>query len=150
VKSATCAWGAVRRRRFGDHGCLETVAGLQALAARVPRAWSRIRDVDLERRGRGGPWDPEARTAMLETARFIRIAAANVAAVVDPSLIVLGGALFAQAPRLVEAVSAVAQSIARAPLPVVLSALDKEAPLWGCLLIALTAAREGLRKELRG
>jgi predicted NBD/HSP70 family sugar kinase len=135
---------------FGEHGCLETVAGLQALAARVPHASDQdpatwISSV-AEAADRG---DPEARAAVLETARFIGIAAANVAAVVDPSMIVLGGALFVQAPRLVDAVSAVVQSIARAPVPVVLSALDKEAPLWGGLLVALTAARERLRKELK-
>jgi glucokinase len=135
---------------YGEHGCLETVAGLHALAARVPKqvekdpaAWlSTV--VDAADRG-----DPEARAAVLETARFIGIAAANVAAVVDPSIIVLGGALFVQAPRLVEAVSAVVQSISRAPVNVVLSALDKEAPLWGGLLVALNAARERVRKELR-
>jgi hypothetical protein len=32
---------------------------------------------------------------------------------------------------------------------VVLSALDKEAPLWGGLLVALKAARERVRQELR-
>ena len=135
---------------FGEHGCLESVAGLQALAARVPReaekdpaAW--ISTV-AEAAEHG---DTEARAAVAETARFIGIAAANVAAVVDPSIIVLGGALFAQAPRLVEAVSAVVQSISRAPVNVVLSALGKEAPLWGGLLVALNEASERVRKELR-
>ena len=135
---------------FGEHGCLETVAGLYALAARVPQAveedpatWvSKV----VESADHG---DERARTALLETARFIGIAAANVASVVDPSLIVLGGALFAQSPRLVEAVSSVAQSLSRVPVRMVLSTLDKEAPLWGGLLIALTAARERVRKELR-
>jgi glucokinase len=136
---------------FGEHGCLETVAGLHALAARVPRVVERdpanwIANL-AEAADRG---DEDARAALLETARFIGIAAANVAAVVDPSLIVLGGSLFAQAPRLVAAVSSVAQSVSRAPVPVVLSTLDKEAPLWGGLLIALTAARERVRKQLRG
>lgn len=136
---------------FGDHGCLETVAGLHALAARVPR----IHDQDpanwltnlAEIADRGGE---EARAALLETARFIGIAAANLAAVVDPSLVVLGGSLFSQVPRLVEVVSSVAQSISRAPVPVVVSELDKDAPLWGGLLVALTAARDHLRTELRG
>lgn len=135
---------------YGDHGCLETVAGLQALAARVPKlveqdpaAWiSNLAEM-------AGVGDDDARAALLDTARFIGIAVANVAAVVDPSLIVLGGALFTQAPRLVEAVSAVAQSISRAPVPVVLSALEKEAPLWGGMLVALTAARDRLRRDLR-
>lgn len=136
---------------FGEHGCLETVAGLHALAARVPRAVQHDPAnwlpnlADAADRG-----DEEARTALLETARFIGIAAANLAAVVDPSLIVLGGALFSQVPHLVSSVSSVAQSISRAPVPVVLSQLDKDAPLWGGLLVALTAARERLRKQLRG
>lgn len=135
---------------FGEHGCLETVAGLHALAARLPRAMEQdpaswiSNVVDAADRG-----DADARAAVLETARFIGIAAANVASVVDPSIIVLGGALFAQAPRMVDSVRAVAQSISRAPISVVHSALDKEAPLWGGLLIALNEARERVRKELR-
>ncbi|MGE5814802.1 MAG: ROK family protein [Acidobacteriota bacterium] len=135
---------------FGEHGCLETIAGLHALAERVPNLVEQDPDGWIstlsEAAGRG---EPEARAALLEIARLIGIAVANVTVVVDPSLIVLGGALFMQAPRLVEAVSSVAQSISRAPIPVVLSALDKEAPLWGGLLVALTAARERVRQELR-
>ncbi len=135
---------------FGEHGCLETVAGLPALAARMPREAEKDPAMWIstvaEAAERG---DEEARAAVAETARFIGIAAANVAAVVDPSVIVLGGALFAQAPRLVEAVNAVTQSISRSPVNVVLSALDKEAPLWGGLLVALKAARADLRKKLR-
>jgi predicted NBD/HSP70 family sugar kinase len=136
---------------FGDHGCLETIAGLQALAGRA----TRFVEQDPERwlstlAEAADAGDADARTALLENALFIGIAVANIAAVVDPSLIVLGGALFMQAPRLVDAVRALAQSISRVPVPVVLSALDKEAPLWGGLLVALTAARERVRRELRG
>lgn len=135
---------------YGEHGCLETVAGLHALAARLPRqaeedpaTWvSKV--AEAAERG-----DEESRAALLDTARLIGIAAANVAAVVDPSIIVLGGALFAQAPRLVDAVGAVAQSLSRTPIRLVVSALDKEAPLWGGLLVALGAARERVRQELR-
>jgi glucokinase len=136
-------------RQFGDHGCLEALAGLQALAARFPDAahgdpvtWvSTV--VEAAHRG-----DAKARSAVLETAQFIGIAAGNVATVVDPSIIVLGGALFAQAPPLVDAVSAVIARINRSPTTVVLSALGKEAPLWGGLLVALTAARDRVREEL--
>jgi glucokinase len=134
---------------FGEHGCLESLAGLQALAARFPEAaqgdpaaWvSTV--VDAAQRG-----DPGARAAVLETAQLIGIAAGNVGTVVDPSIIVLGGALFAQAPPLVDAVSAVIARITRAPITVALSSLGKEAPLWGGLLVALTAAREHVRQEL--
>ncbi|HSL21955.1 MAG TPA: ROK family protein [Vicinamibacterales bacterium] len=137
-------------RDFGTHGCLEALAGLQALAARFPETangdpatWiSKV--VDAAQQG-----DQAARAAVLETAQLIGIAAGNVAAVVDPSVIVLGGALFAQAPPLVEAVGAVIMRIARAPVTVALSALGKEAPLWGGLLVALTAARDRVRQELK-
>src|SRR5574338_340020 len=124
---------------FGDHGCLETIAGLQALAGRATRFVEQDPEGWLSTLAQAADaGDADARTALLENALFIGIAVANIAAVVDPSLIVLGGALFMQAPRLVDAVRALAQSISRVPVPVVLSALDKEAPLWGGLLVALT------------
>ncbi len=135
--------------QFGNHGCLESLAGLQALASRFPEAaqgdpatWvSTV--VEAAHRG-----DPAARAAVLETAQLIGIAAANVGTVVDPSIIVLGGALFAQAPPLVDAVSAVIDRITRPHVTVALSSLGKEAPLWGGLLVAHTAARDRVRQEL--
>jgi predicted NBD/HSP70 family sugar kinase len=135
---------------FGSRGCLETLAGLQSLAARWPRG------------GHGDParWmaelfeaaqknDRAAHQAVDESARLIGIAVANVGAVVDPSLIVLGGALFAQAEPLVHEVRKVVSRISRAPLEIVVSALGKEAPLWGSLLMASREARRQLRLRLR-
>jgi hypothetical protein len=69
--------------------------------------------------------------------------------VVDPSLIVLGGALFAQAEPLVHEVRKVVSRISRAPLEIVVSALGKEAPLWGSLLVASREARRQVRLRLR-
>jgi predicted NBD/HSP70 family sugar kinase len=134
---------------FGDHGCLETLAGIGALRRKVPglahddpAAWlSAI--VEAAERG-----EPDARKAVLETTRLVGMAAANLAAVVDPSVIVLGGALFGKAPRLVANVEAVVQRIWRAPVSVVATELDNEAPLWGAVLAANRAARIRLRKEL--
>ena len=135
--------------QFGNHGCLESLAGLQALASRFPEAaqgdpatWV---STVVESAHRG---DPAARAAVLETAQLIGIAAGNVGTVVDPSIIVLGGALFAQAPPLVDAVSAVIDRITRPHVTVALSSLGKEAPLWGGLLVAHTAARDRVRQEL--
>jgi predicted NBD/HSP70 family sugar kinase len=135
---------------FGSRGCLETLAGLQGLAARWPRG------------GHGDParWmaelfeaaqknDRAAQQAVDETARLIGIAVANVGAVVDPSLIVLGGALFAQAEPLVHEVRKVVARISRPPLEIVVSALGKEAPLWGSLLMASREARRQLRLRMR-
>jgi glucokinase len=135
---------------FGSRGCLETLAGLQSLATRWPRS------------GRGDParWmaelfeaaqkgDRTARQAVDETASLIGIAVANVGAVVDPSLIVLGGALFAQAEPLVHEVRKVVAQISRPPLEIVVSALGKEAPLWGSLLMASREARRQVRLRMR-
>jgi predicted NBD/HSP70 family sugar kinase len=90
--------------------------------------------------------DTAAQRALHETAQLIGIAAANVGTVVDPSIIVLGGAMFAQAGRLVELVRSVVQGLARTSFDVVLSELGKEAPLAGCLLVAATEARAQIQQ----
>jgi len=134
---------------FGSRGCLETLAGLQALAARWPGADGRDPAqwlAELFDAARSG--DRQARGAVEETARLIGIAVANVVAVVDPSLIVLGGAL-AQAEPLVREVRNIVSRITRTPIEVVLSALGKEAPLWGGLLVATNEARGRLRQRVR-
>jgi predicted NBD/HSP70 family sugar kinase len=135
---------------YGSRGCLETLAGLKALSGRWPGADGRDPAewlAELFEAAESG--DPRARHAVDETARLIGMAVANVVAVVDPSLIVLGGALFAQAEPLVRGVRNVVSRIARAPIEVVESALGKEAPLWGGLLVAMTEARGRLRHRVR-
>ena len=134
---------------FGTRGCLETLAGLKAIAARwsdpgrvPPDGWVRA----LFDAASGG--DPLARGIVDETATLIGIATANLSIVLDPSLIVLGGALFAQAPELADDVRRIVSRIVPTPSAIVLSALDKEAPLWGSLLVATLAARQRLRQQL--
>jgi predicted NBD/HSP70 family sugar kinase len=83
-----------------------------------------------------------------ETATLIGIAVINVAAVLDPSLVVLGGALMAQGGPLVAKVGKVVKRIARAPLELAVSALGKDAPLCGCLLVAATEARKQVQMRL--
>jgi glucokinase len=134
---------------FGPHGCLETLAGLQALARRCPAGTA---DRDdwlprlLEAAERG---EACARQAVDDAVNLLGIAAANVGAVVDPSVIVLGGALFANAQPLVSRVRTIVQRLTRARVEVVRGGLGKEAPLAGCLLLAATHAREHLLQELR-
>jgi glucokinase len=134
---------------YGTRGCLETLAGLQALAGRWPRGakgdpaeWM----AELFKAAADG--DEAARRAVDETATLIGIAVANVAAVLDPSLIVLGGAVMAQDGPLICAVRAVVERIARAPVDLAVSALGKDAPLCGCLLVAATEARQQVRLRL--
>jgi glucokinase len=135
---------------FGARGCFETLAGLDALASR----WSRARDTDpaswvaqLLAAAQAG--DAEARDAIQQTATFIGMAVTNVGALLDPSLIVLGGAMFASAEGLLREVQLVVERITRAPIKVVLSELNKDAPLFGSLLLAAMEARRQLRIRLR-
>jgi predicted NBD/HSP70 family sugar kinase len=137
-------------QNFGSRGCLEVLAGLEALAARWPRAAGRDpADWMAELFSAAARGDVEARQAIDETARLIAIAAVNVGTVVDPSIVVLGGALFVQAEPLVVAVREVVQKLSRAPVQLVVSALGKEAPLAGCVLVAATEARRQVRLKLR-
>jgi glucokinase len=135
---------------YGERGCFETLAGLHGLAERWPQAsrqdpagWV----AGLFEAAVSG--DRRAAKIVDETARLIAIAVANVAAVVDPTLIVLGGALFAQAESLVHEVRKVVERIYPSPIEIVPSALGKDAPLSGSLLMAANDARERLRHDLR-
>jgi glucokinase len=135
---------------YGERGCFETLAGLHGLAERWPQA-SRSDPAGwvsgLFEAAMNG--DRRARKIVDETARLIAIAVANVAAVVDPTLVVLGGALFAQAESLVHEVRKLVERIYPSPIEIVPSALGKDAPLSGSLLMAANDARERLRHELR-
>ena len=64
------------------------------------------------------------------------LAVANLAVVVDPSLIVLAGAMMTQSELLVDEVRRVVRRVVPATPEIVVSALGKEAPLWGSLLMA--------------
>lgn len=135
---------------YAPHGCLETLAGLHALAARWPEAAQGDPESWLPRlfeAARSG--SPRARQAIDETATLLGIAAANIGAVVDPSILLLGGALFANAAPLVRQVKEIVERISRAPIEIRLAALGKEAPLAGCLLLAATEACDRLREQVR-
>lgn len=132
---------------FASRGCLETLAGLGALRAR----WRRSEDAadwlpDLFRAAAEG--DRDAHTIVEEVSTLVGIAAANVACIVDPSLVVLGGALGMQGEPLLQRVRQIVGRIMPVPPAIVVSNLDKDAPLWGCLLVALGEARERVRSQL--
>lgn len=134
---------------FGSRGCFETLAGLKAIAAQ----WSAHAAVNgdgwvraLFDAARGG--NREAQRIVSETSRLVGIAAANLDVVLDPSLIILGGALIAQAPELIDEVRQIVARIVPTPSEIVAPALAEEAPLWGCVLIATTEARERVRRQV--
>jgi predicted NBD/HSP70 family sugar kinase len=130
-------------------GCLETLAGLKALAARWRRGAGTDpgRDVtELFEAAHNG--DREARSAVREVAALVSIATANLSLALDPSLIVLGGALVAHQP-LVDEVRRIVGQILPTPTELVVSTLGTDAPLWGALLLATNEARERLRQSVR-
>lgn len=132
---------------FGARGCLETLAGLGALSTRWPRSDNAADWLpDLFRSAAAG--DGDAQTIVEEVSTLVGIAAANVSCVMDPSLVVLGGALGMQGEPLLRRVRQIVGRIMPAPPAIVTSDLDKDAPLWGSLLIAIREARERVRREL--
>jgi glucokinase len=133
---------------FGTRGCLETLAGLGALRQRWPSSPGSADWVDaLFKAAASG--DPGAREAVEDAATLLGIATANVCSLLDPSVIVLGGALAAQSPALVARVREIVGRIIPTPPTIVATMLDKDAPLWGCLLLATIEARERVRQQLR-
>jgi len=136
-------------RDFGTRGCLETLAGVKALARRWPRrSGDPDRDVvELFEAARRG--DRQALRAIDDVATLIGIAAANLILVLDPSLIVLGGKVAVQGTPFVDQVQRTVGRIVPGPTRIVVSTLGEEATLWGSLLVATTEARERLRPHLR-
>lgn len=135
---------------FGSRGCLESLAGLRAIAARWSHGSRADRNgwvTELFEAAQAG--DSRARSTVDEAATLIGIATANLSIVLDPSLIVLGGALIAQAKSLADDVRRIVGRIIPMPAQIVVSALGEEAPLWGSLLVATSEARDRLRQGLR-
>jgi glucokinase len=131
-------------------GGLEALASLKALAARWPRSgrsdpahWV----ADLFQAAQEG--DAAARKIVEDAALLIGMAVANLSVVVDPSLIVLAGALVVQGEPLVHEVRRIVSRVVPTAPQIVVSALAEEAPLWGSLLMAATEARRQVRLRLR-
>jgi glucokinase len=128
-------------------GSLEAITGLRALKGRWrPDA------------ANGGDWiaelfcahhsgDVRARQILDEVATFIGMATANVCSVLDPSLVVLGGALLAGG-ALLQPVRDIVSRFIPMPAMIVTTSLDKDAPLWGSVLVATKGAHERLRQQL--
>ncbi|HEY7516622.1 MAG TPA: ROK family protein, partial [Vicinamibacteria bacterium] len=134
---------------FGARGCLETLAGVAALASRwggKARGSRRHRVVELFEAAEAG--DKRARRLVTEAASLIGIATANLALVLDPSIVVLGGALVAQGEAFLNEIRRVAARVIPEPPAIVASPLGREGPLLGALLVATTEARGRLKQGL--
>jgi glucokinase len=133
---------------FGSRGCLETLTGLGALKAQWHRDAADSPEWLADLFNAAGSGDAAARKTLDDAGTIMGIAAANVCSVLDPSLVVLGGSLIAPGSGLVDRVRGVMGKVIPTPPPVVASDLDKDAPLWGSLLVATHEARARLRQHL--
>ncbi len=135
---------------FGSRGCLETLAGLRALATSWPHRAGDDPErwlADMFEAARRG--DRRVAKAVSEVATLVGIAIANLSLVLDPSLIVLGGVVPAQGALFVQRVRRIVHRIVPARTEIVASTLGEEATLWGSLLVARSEARERLRPSLK-
>lgn len=125
--------------RCGNRGCLETLAGGPALLDlfREDSRFQRLRDVVL----RAEEGDAGARRAIADAGRHIGIAAASVANLFDPDLIVVGGELGEAGELLLAPMRHALERAAPAggtDLPeVVQGTLGERAELLGCLALAI-------------
>jgi glucokinase len=131
---------------FGESGYLES----RISAAAIPK-WAHARAV-LERAGdsreaamrrifdAAGHRDAEALAVVEELAVFLGSAVANIVAVLDPQLVVLGGGLSHAGPLLLEPVTRVVSRIVPNVPHLAISALGDDAQLMGSLCSALEIA----------
>jgi predicted NBD/HSP70 family sugar kinase len=122
---------------FGSTGCLESLAGLKALTARMGAAAGKDREKDKR-----------SRKVVEEAAQLVGIATTNLALTIDPSLVILAGPVV-ELEGFMDEVKKIVRRIIPTPPDIVSAKLGEEAPLWGSLLQATTAARVYLRQRLR-
>lgn len=93
--------------------------------------------------------DPQARAALEKVFTILGVGLADLVAVVDPDLIVLGGGIAKGAPEFMLAtVEKVVHTIQPDPPPIRLSALEDKAQTYGAIYSALEAAREPVARRL--
>ncbi len=130
---------------FGTRGCLETLAGMSAVLSHARGNWSDAGEL----LSAAAKQDAAAVRALKDAATLIGIATANLSLAIDPSMVVLGGALAAHQKFVAEIRRVVERVIVQSP-QIVVSGLEREATLWGSLLVAARAARTLLRQRLSG
>lgn len=142
----------------GNRGCLETLASGTAIAAQGLRLMRSGLAPALHERVAGdanrvtaremlavADRDPLVKEALLEAARLIGIAAANVVAILHPDLIVLGGGVAEMGPLLIDTVRQVIRDrVGMFPteqVRVAQSLLGEQAGLHGALALAMHPLR---------
>ena len=124
--------------RCGNRGCLETVVGAKALiAALVPTRGPKTTLPDIIAAARDG--DDGARRVLADAGTAVGRALAPLCTVLDPALVVIGGACSASTTLVAAAQAALAGGITPLrckPIPVLPSALGDEAEMLGAVTLA--------------
>jgi len=136
--------------RCGRTGCLETVAGGWALAARLAERGREVTHVrDVVRLARDG--DPEARRLLREGGHALGETLAVAVDLLNPQYVVLGGdmaeAFDAYATGVREALYARASALATRELQVVPSTHGERSGLVGCAALALARLLDPARVD---
>ncbi len=126
------------REEFRELGFLEMRASGPALAARARQLMGRSRARDAKavfeaaRRG-----NETARQLVEDVTAYLSAAAANVATLLDPEMIVLGGGMSLAGELLAEPIREAIERTVPAKTAVVVSALEDRAQLYGAVFSAL-------------
>lgn len=127
---------------YGPGGCLEGLVGGPGITRRGSQALGRAVSSEevfaLARRG-----DAKALAVVQETAEYLGIVFAGMAAVLDPEAIVVGGGIGQQGELLLAPLREVVRRLLPTPVAIVPSALGEDAQLYGAVRSALDAARRG-------
>jgi predicted NBD/HSP70 family sugar kinase len=125
--------------RCGNRGCLETVAGTEAVLRLLEPVAGRLSVADVVARAVAG--DPAARRVVGDTGRSVGAAAAVLVNLLNPALVVVGGALSEAGDVLLDPLR---DALARGAVPsavddmvVVPSALGDRAELLGAIGLVL-------------
>jgi glucokinase len=92
----------------------------------------------------------QAQAVLEKIFTMLGVGIANVVAVLDPDLIVLGGGILKGAPEmLLSIVNKVVARIQPDPPPIQMSSLEDKAQTYGAIHSALTVTRQGIARRLR-
>lgn len=133
-----------RRCLCGNRGCLETIAGVEAITELIPREESGTRPTITRALALAHEGDMAAVQAFERAGHAIGTAAAMLCNLLNPALIVLGGSLAAAGPLLLdpmtEALRSAAIGATAGDVTVVPGALGVDAEVRGALALALRSA----------
>jgi predicted NBD/HSP70 family sugar kinase len=142
-------------RTYDDYGCLEGLAGSTGIVRRARQRLeagqpSQLAQADLTRltvemvltAARAG--DPLAAAVVQETVDYLSIAVANIAAIVDPDRIIIGGDLAEFGDLFVEPIRACIAGLIPVAPEIKLSELGLDAPVLGAVATALRQTSDWL------